>query len=317
LCGLPFAPLDAVPAGTVGAVLGVASSLGSPHGGAENAPFFLRTVSQTLTWPAASPGLFDLRHWLPLLDGLVDMGDLDFSGMTITAALEVTAAAIRRLPPTVAPCVIGGDHTVTLAIVRALSERGKRPFTVVQFDHHLDLQIWEGAAGTPGAAREPVFHTNVMSHVSDLIGPGNLVQVGVSPYATVEAHEVHALATLLAATGRQIGVTAPEIDDARAFQAVIGEGNDIYVTVDIDVLDGVEMASTAYPAPFGLRTHQLLRLIDWAVQRNRLLGFDVVEFAAARTDRAPGTLADSQRALLVFLHLLAWVRKQSAHRAGA
>ncbi|MFE0181242.1 arginase family protein [Streptomyces olivaceus] len=314
LCGLPLSSPNAVPAGTVAAVLGAAHSLGSPHDGAENAPFFLRTVSQTLTWSATAPGVLDLRHRLPLLDRLVDLGDLDFAGMTLTEALDAISTVIRDLPRGVAPCVIGGDHTITLAAVRGLTERDKRPITVVQFDHHLDLQIWDGAAVDTSFSREPVFHTNVMSHVSDLIGPGNLVQIGVSPYATVEDHEVDGLLGLLAAVGRQVSVTATELDDARAIESMVGEGKDLYVTVDIDVLDRVEMSSTAYPAPLGLRVPQLLRLIDWAVRRNRLVGFDVVEFAAARTDRTPSTLADSQRALLVFLHLLAWVRKQSAGR---
>ena len=314
LCGLPSACLDDIPAGTIGAVLGAGLALGSPHEGAENAPFFLRTVSKTLTWSAQVPDLFDLRHAGAPLRGFVDVGDLDFTGMDLPQALVAVEEAVATLPPEVIPCVIGGDHTLSFAVAQALHRRRQRPFRVVQFDHHLDLQIWDGAPARPEAELEPVYHTNVMSHMSRLVGPSNLVQVGVSPYATVEASAIDAMPGYLRAVGEQICVTDPAIEDPDAFLSAVGKGADVYVTVDVDVLDRVEMRSTAYPAELGLRAHQLLRLVDRVAEHNRLIGFDVVEFGAERTDRDPQTLADSQRVLLIFLHLLSWVHRQSAER---
>jgi arginase family enzyme len=317
LCGLPRTDFNNVPVGSIGAVLGAAYSLGSPHDGAENAPFFLRTVSKKLTWAAQDPALFDLRHEINPLQGFVDLGDLDFDGMALEDALAATESAVRSLPATVAPCVIGGDHTVSLAVVKALLRRRKKPLCVVQFDHHLDLQIWDGAPAKISAEREPIFHTNVMSHVSDLIGPGNLIQVGVSPYVTVEGDAVDALPKFLRTIGRQICFSSPAIDDNDAFQSIVGGGKDIYISVDIDVIDKIEMRSTSYPAEVGLSVQQLLRLIDWAAARNKLVGFDVVEFAAARDDRSPQTIADSERALLIFLHLVSCLAAQSAAHAPA
>jgi arginase family enzyme len=316
MCGLPLVPLGEISSATAGVVLGAAYSLGSPHEGAENAPYFLRTMSKTLAWGADTPSLYDLRHHEPAFRRLTDAGDLDFPGMGLEEAMASTEAAVASLPTDTAPCVIGGDHTVTLAVVRALPRRRRRPFTVVQFDHHLDLQIWDGAPGDRDAARESIFHTNVMSHVSDLLGPGRVVQVGVGPYATVEESVVDDVTRFLASVGRQVCVTSPTIDDEEAFRAVIGEGGDVYLTVDIDVLDRTEMRSTGYPAELGLRTVQLLRLIDWTAAHNRVVGFDVVEFAADRGDRDARTLADCQRALLVFLHLLGWVSRQAPDGPG-
>lgn len=308
-CGLPFADPRSIPAGTVAAVAGVGHSLGSPHRGAEHGPFFLRTVSKEYTWSAASARVVDLRHGVTPLDGIVDVGDLATTETTLTGVLEATRAFVTGLPPRVVPCVIGGDHTVTLPVVSALAARRARPFTVVQFDHHLDLQIWEGAPARPGK-RDPVFHTNVMSHVSDVLGPGRLLQVGVFPFATVEDDSAHALPAFLRSVGRQVPVSAPEIDDADAFRDVVGRGGDVYVSVDLDVLDAAEMSSTGYPATVGLSLRRLLRLIDLALAANRLVGFDVVEFAADRADRSPKTLADAQRAALVFVHLLSWAGRQ-------
>jgi arginase family enzyme len=138
--------------------------------------------------------------------------------------------------------------------------------------------------------------------------------VGVFPFATVEDDSAHALPGFLRSVGRQVTVSAPEIDDAVAFGDIVGRGEDVYVSVDVDVLDAAEMSSTGYPATVGLSMRRLLRLIDLALADNRLIGFDVVEFAADREDRSPKTLADAQRAALVFVHLLGWVSRQANAR---
>lgn len=314
-CGLPLSEASAVPMGTIAAVLGACHSLGSPHRGAENASFFLRTMSRHYVWGASDPEVFDLRHGMMALRGMVDIGDLDFTDMSLEEALAATEMTVRTLPEGTAPCVIGGDHTVTLPVVRALKARRSKPFSVVQFDHHLDLQIWEGAPDATETKRDPVFHTNVMSHVSDCVGPGRLLQVGVSPYATVELGGSVAMPRFLADVGRQISFVSPEIDDDEAFCAAAGVGNDVYLTIDVDVLDAAQMSATAYPAEVGLTMRRLLRLIDLVAAHNHVIGFDVAEFSAQRDDRSPATLADAHRAVLIVLHLLSWIRRQAGDRA--
>lgn len=148
-CGIPLVSGD-LPSGTAAAVLGAGSSLGSAHDGSENGPFFLRILSKVHTWAADDPGVFTLRHGRNALRGIADLGDLDFTGMQLSQALDTIADAVRALPTDVAPCVIGGDHSITLPVVRVLAERRTEPFLVVQFDHHLDLQIWEAPPTTLG-----------------------------------------------------------------------------------------------------------------------------------------------------------------------
>lgn len=305
-CELPCAGLDAVPEHAVAAVIGAGSALGAAHQGAENGPFFVRTLSKSYTWSADAPGVFDLRAGRALLEGAVDVGDLEFDGMTLDETLAAVKAAVGALPTAVIPCVIGGDHTITLAVVDALSARRSAPITVVQFDHHLDLQIWESAPARADASREPIFNTNVMSHVSDRIGPQRLIQIGVAPYATVESDAVAVMAAFLASVGQQVSLLSATLDDREAMAAIFGHGRDVYLTVDVDVLDPAAMSSTGCPADIGLGTRELLSLVDLVLSRNRLIGFDLVEFAAHRDARDPKTLADAGRATLVFLHLLGW-----------
>ncbi|MET9730307.1 arginase family protein [Streptomyces sp. NPDC006458] len=303
-----------MPPDTAAAVIGSGYSLGTAHEGAENGPFFLRTLSKAHLWGAERPGIVELRRGRVPLERAVDIGDVVFDGMTLDDAQEALSQVVAALPATAVPAVIGGDHSVTLPVVRALWKRRQRPFTVVQFDHHLDLQLWDGAP-TRDLPRERIFNTNVMSHVSDLVGPERLLQIGMAPYTTVEADSADGLDGHLKGVGRQLPLLAPELDDPDAFRALVGSGSDVYLTVDIDVLDRSVMSSTGYPAEVGLGTRDLLRLIDWVLRDNRLVGFDLVEFAAPKDARDATTLGDAGRAVLVFLHLLNRACRQSAGRA--
>ncbi|WP_405590113.1 arginase family protein [Streptomyces sp. NBC_01190] len=303
-CRLNPAELHEVPPHTAAAVIGAGYSLGTVHSGTENGPYFLRNLSKAYTWAAEDPEVMELRHGRVPLERAVDLGDIDFSGMTLDEAQKSIRGVVAALPDNVAPCVIGGDHSITLAVLEGLRSRRSDSFTVVQFDQHLDLQIWDGAPGRPDIGREPLFNTNVMSHVSDLVGPGRLVQVGVNPYATVERGAAPGMDSLLRSVGMQVCVFSPEIDDAQGFLDVIGPADDVYITVDIDVLDSSVMSSTGYPAGVGLGMRELVRLIDLVLTRHRIIGFDLVEFSAPRDARDPRTLGDAGRAALLFLHLL-------------
>jgi arginase family enzyme len=311
-CGVPAARMEEIPPGTRAAIIGAGHRLGTPHAGAENGPYFLRIVSKMHTWAARSPQIVDLNRGGRPVAGTVDAGDVAIDpDAGLPEALAAIEAMIGKLPPDVAPALIGGDHTVTLAAVNALAARRDQPFDVVQFDHHLDVQIWDGAPGRADVAREDIFHTNVISHVADRLGPGRVIQIGVAPFVTVETPAAVAVPDFLRGIGVQVPLLSPLLSDPEAFRATVGAGRDVYVTVDVDVLDHTAMSSTGYPAPMGLGLRELLGLIDQLLAGNRLIGFDVVEFAAERDARDPKTLADAERAVLIVMHLLGWIQRQA------
>jgi arginase family enzyme len=155
-----------------------------------------------------------------------------------------------------------------------------------------------------GESEEGLFNTSVMSYVSRALGLGRLLQLGVTPHAIVESGRLEEAKSYLASVGVQISCSDPRLRDLKHVARVSGTGRDVYVTVDVDVLEDSEMRSTSYPAPIGLGLRELLALIDAVVEGNRLVGFDVVEFAAPREARSARTLADCGRALVIFLHLL-------------
>lgn len=298
--GRPVVSVDDVGEAT-SVIVGAGHSAGSAHEGAENGPYFLRALSKAHTWSAERPCVLDVRSGSEVLDGLVDLGDLDLHGLDAAGVIEAVRATVLALPPGVSPCVVGGDHTLTLGVVQALLMRSDEPFWVVQLDQHLDLQVW---GAEPTREREPIFNTNVMSHVSDLLGPGRLLQIGVAPHMTVEDAARVAVAEYLAHVGRQVPLGSPELEDLHALDELSGRGRDVYVTLDIDVLERHAMSSTGYPADTGLTTGRLLGVLAAVLRGNRLVGCDLVEFAAPRDSRDPKTLADGGRAVAMLLHLL-------------
>ncbi|MEU5761275.1 arginase family protein [Nocardia sp. NPDC047648] len=302
-CGIPTCTIDAVPCDAAAVVLGVGTSLGSALPGTENGPYFLRRMTRAHTWSATRPQIFELNQ-RTVLDQVVDLGDLDTGEASLDAVLAAVELIVSRLPGHVVPFVIGGDHSITLPIVRALAGKREHPFLVVQFDHHLDLQIWGEDFADTQTPREPIFNTNVMSHVSDVVGPGGVIQVGVGPLATFESSGADRIDSYLHRVGHQISITAAACHDPRALQAIVGESRDIYITVDVDVLASSEMSSTNYPAEIGLSASVLIEMINSILEKNTLIGFDMVEFAAPRDARDPKTLNDAARAALIFLEAL-------------
>lgn len=278
------------------AVIGVPSCAGSAWEGVGNGPFFLRTLSNHLTWGPKNPGLLSLADSeLVDLHRLVDLGDIDTRGLDAIGVADTLSAWVAQLPSNVIPAIMGGDHSLTLGSVIALSARYPS-MRVVQLDHHLDVQLWGDGS------LDPLFNTNVMSHVASVVGDGRCVQIGVGQFTAVERSHVQQATAELRRVGVQMPLTGA-IPGAQ-LSAAVGSSNPVYISVDVDVIGSSEMSSTSYPAVAGLTTRELLTLLDAILEDNVLVGFDVVEFAAPRDDRDHKTLADGARAALVFMHLL-------------
>lgn len=277
-------------------IFGVPSALGSPHTGSRNGPYFLRRLTQRFTWACSDSTFIDIRQGATPIEGAADAGDIK-PGESLAALVADIETAIGKLPVGSVPIAVGGDHSITLPIVRALQTRLERPLTVVCFDHHLDHQYWSRSL-------DPLFHTNVMTHVSEAIGVGRLIQIGVEPVQTAPTALVEWYATRLAEVGRQIALLTPEIEDDAAVLDAVGCDGDVYISVDVDVLPRHQMRATAYPADIGLPLDRVVALIHLIAAHNRIVGADLVEFAADRDNRDPELLADAARASILLYELL-------------
>jgi len=169
------------------------------------------------------------------------------------------------------PCVLGGEHSVPYASIRACAER--EPISLLHIDAHWDLRAaylgmrWSHAS---------IIH-NVM-HDCDRIE--RLVSVGVRDASAEEWAASRALGDRLAAfpahaladasfTGKPWDETCHEIAGALP--------NPVYITFDIDGLEPSLCPSTGTPVPGGLGFEQASRLLQIVAEARPVVGCDLVE----------------------------------------
>lgn len=211
------------------------------------ASHFIETYS-----PALRKDLEDLR--------LYDGGDLDLTGRTIAEVMDQVADQVaERVPRGVRPCFLGGDHTVTYPVLKALARR--RPeLRVVQIDAHPDLRA--------EFLGERYNYASAMARVIEVIPPEHLFQLGLRTGAREEYAEPRRTHCFPVAEVPFLEAVARTAETVRGFP--------VYVTIDIDALDPALAPGTGSPEPAGLTVQELLASIR-AFAGAEVVGFDLVE----------------------------------------
>ena len=159
------------------------------------------------------------------------------------------------------PCLLGGDHGVTVPAVRAF-DCLEKPLHVIQFDAHPDLYPdYEGDRSSHACTGIRLLE---MEHVATLtqigIRASNALQREVAAQHRDRLHVFEAGASL----------------NPAHLQRLIPVGSDLYITLDLDALDPAFAPGVSHPVPGGLFPRDLLGFLTppfpW-----RLAGIDVVE----------------------------------------
>ncbi|MFQ5464825.1 MAG: agmatinase family protein [Thermodesulfobacteriota bacterium] len=192
------------------------------------------------------------------------------------------------------PVTLGGEHSITLGAVRALVERYPG-LSVLQLDAHADMR--------DSYMDSPFNHACVARRVSELCP---VVQLGVRSLSTEEAEYLDSIAAAGAGGGGGAGLPrvvtryAPEVlrslsgggggTGGGAEGLLSGLAGDVYVTIDIDVLDPSIMPSTGTPEPGGLGWYDVLAVLSAVARAARVVGFDIVELCPQPGNVAPDFL---------------------------
>jgi agmatinase len=191
---------------------------------------------------------------------------------------EAMIKAIRRIVARIVtdgkiPVMLGGEHSISFGAVQAVQEAFPK-LTVLQLDAHADLR--ESYQGTPFS------HAAVARRI---VGICPLVQAGIRSMSVKEAEFL--------ATKPLKSYPADFILDGGSWcETICGDlQGDVYLTVDLDVLDPAVMPATGTPEPGGIAWRDLTRLIRKVAKRCRIRGFDVVELAPIPGMVAPDFLA--------------------------
>jgi agmatinase len=169
--------------------------------------------------------------------------------------------------------MLGGEHTISIGAVRAFEERYTN-LSVLQMDAHADLR---------DSYQENRFsHACVMRRIGEL---SHFVGVGIRNLSEGE-HE------FIRRNGTDVVLSQDMRNDDRWKEKVLKKlGSDVYLTLDLDVLDPSIMPAVGTPEPGGLLWYETLDFLKQLVYQKNLVGFDVVELCPIPGLVAPDFLA--------------------------
>jgi len=162
-------------------------------------------------------------------------------------------------------CALGGEHTITVALVQAFQTRYP-DFTVVALDAHADLrESYDGSK---------LSHACVMRRLYELGRPLNLL--GVRSYSKEEADLLWVAPRLKVFKAQELNTPAGWDAALEHLQGIAGP---VYLTIDLDALDPGIMPAVGTPEPGGLSYGQVLTIIETLTKRGPVIGLDLVELA--------------------------------------
>jgi guanidinopropionase len=231
---------------------------------------------------------------------VADVGDIDTPAVGIDKAFAVIERDVGRIVEAGAvPVVVGGDHSISLPVLRAIAAR-RGPMNLVQFDAHIDT--WDEYFGGK------YFHGTPFRRAVEegLVERGRFVQVGIrGPMYGEEDFEFH----------REHGITLLDIEQVLAAGGIdrtIDEMRRVltgptYITFDIDSIDPAFAPGTGTPEVGGLTSHDAQRLIR-GLGALDIVGCDLVEVAPPFD--GPGHITSLLGANLVFEMLCSIARRR-------
>ena len=232
--------------------------------GARHGPRQVRDISTMVRNVNRASGLkpFSICKCADLGDTPVNPVDLMDSLHRIHAFYDKVCAA------GITPLSVGGDHLVSLPIMRALAKNG--PIGMVHFDAHTDT--WDGYFGGFKYTHGTPFRRAIEE---GLLDPKRTIQIGIRGALYSDAEDTW---------GQEQGIRVIDIDEFHAMgleavmaeaRRVVGDGQ-TYVSFDVDALDPVYAPGTGTPEIGGLTTLEAQRMVRM-LQGLNLVGGDVVE----------------------------------------
>lgn len=161
----------------------------------------------------------------------------------------------------------GGEHSVSIGIIRAFKEKYKK-LTVLQLDAHTDLrETYLGSRCNHACALHEASKTT------------NLIQVGIRSMDICELEHLN----------KKKCFFAHKLDTQHLWmdKAIEMMGENVYLTIDLDVLDPSIMPATGTPEPGGLDWYTMMKFLKLVFINKNVVGFDIVELAPIENNKAP------------------------------
>ena len=222
--------------------------------GPAQAPPLIREALHSDAWNSWSESRVDLG----IAGAFEDAGDLN-EMETPDAYARIEDAIVKILETGKRPVSLGGDHSITYPILRALGNRVPG-ITLVHFDAHPDL--YENYENNPHS------HASPFARIMEGKLARRLVQIGIR---TLNAHQQE--------QARKFGVEVHEMDNLPG-PAKLNLAGPIYVSFNMDALEPGMAPGVSHWEPGGLTTREALRYIH--ALPGPIVGADLVEFNPMR-----------------------------------
>lgn len=223
---------------------------------------------------------------------VVDYGDMAFDYANVRevpARIEAHVGAI--LDAGAAPITLGGDHFVTLPILRAVAAR-RGPVALIQFDAHSDTWVDDD----PDRIDHGTFLYKAIK--AGIVDPAASVSIGIR----TDNPDTLGVTILDAPSVHRDGIEAT----LSRVRAVVGD-RPCYVTFDIDALDPAFAPGTGTPVWGGLASWQAAALLRGLAGID-LIGGDVVEVSPPY-DTTGATAIAGAHVALELIALFGWSRR--------
>ena len=229
----------------------------------------------TAKGPAALIAASDqLEHWdgesIPWHEGIYTGPVVDCKGEPEEVLGRIEAAVDAALKNGSIPVTLGGEHTISLAPLRALVKHYGSNFGIVHFDAHGDLRYsYDGTIYSHGCVMRRACELNLKLFQ---IGIRSLCEeeeefrkeYGVKHLDGLELARMGGMNAILAANFTLLPPDFP---------------HNIYVSFDVDAFSSAVMPATGTPDPAGLGWYEAIFLLEHAIRGRNVIGFDVVELA--------------------------------------
>ena len=225
----------------------------SHRSGSRFAPDAIRRASLTME-------SYSLRSGLDAEDiAIADIGNI--IGLESVDDLNKIEEALSLIGPGKIPVMLGGEHTVSLASLRALE-----PDLVVSFDAHMDLR--DTLFG------EKMSHGTFMRRAMEELD-FDLVLVGCRAVSREELEFARSESRVNVVSSRDLSRGDPEAW-TRTLMDWTSVASLVYVTIDMDVIDPASAPAVGNPSPEGIGVSMLLDLIQ-ACMGVKVVGLDLTE----------------------------------------
>ena len=264
--------------------------------GARNGPRAIREASQIYgTAIIHENGVYDIELGRYKLANtkIIDYGDIPVAPTLIQENLDLITNTIENiLNQKVFPVILGGDHSITFPVIRAFKNI---PLDIIHFDTHMDF-----ADDILGITHS---HSNPIKRAAELENIQEITQIGIRGLLNPEIYVEEAKKF-----GAKVITAIDAIKSGTDWViSQIPKAKNIYVTIDIDVLDPSVAPGTGTPEPGGFNYLQMRDMLTKLAKKGKIVGFDLVEVNPLY-DPAGIT---SQVASRLILDFLAAIREES------